>query len=153
MFRASFERSVAASGHVVLPVVFRAALPEADHGRVVLTRGLVGAMPCLEIRTASAHATLAADTRATDEEAAAYRRFQLASACACRLDRRGRMLLPKNLRAYVQLGSRVLLLASIDAIVVIDPQAWACREAETTEALTQGANTVRVPAAKSSSTP
>ncbi len=139
MFRASYERSVSVSGHVFLPAVFRNALPEVDHGRIVITRGLVGDLPCLEIRTASAFATFAADTKATDAAAVAYRRFQIASAHAGQLDRRGRILLPKDRRDYALLGSRVLLLATIETIVVVDPQAWTCLDAAMNEASTQGA--------------
>ena len=109
MFIGEYSHTIDAKGRLIVPSKFREQLGD----EFVVTKGLDG---CLFVYENSEWKSFEEKLHAlplTNANARKFSRFFLAGACACEVDRQGRILIPSVLREFAHLEKDVVLVGSI----------------------------------------
>ena len=102
MFIGEYSHTIDAKGRLIVPSKFREQLGD----EFVVTKGLDG---CLFVYENSEWKSFEEKLHAlplTNANARKFSRFFLAGACACEVDRQGRILIPSVLREFATSGKR-----------------------------------------------
>ncbi len=102
MFIGEYSHTIDAKGRLIVPSKFREQLGD----EFVVTKGLDG---CLFVYENSEWKSFEEKLHAlplTNANARKFSRFFLAGACACEVDRQGRILIPSVLREFATAGKR-----------------------------------------------
>ena len=106
MFIGEYSHTIDAKGRLIVPSKFREQLGD----EFVVTKGLDG---CLFVYENSEWKSFEEKLHAlplTNANARKFSRFFLAGACACEVDRQGRILIPSVLREFAKLEKDVVLV-------------------------------------------
>ncbi len=119
-FIGEYYHSIDAKGRVIIPLKFREALGD----KFYISKGLDG---CLWIHPSEEWAAFRASLRelsAIDEDSRRFKRFFLAGAAECELDKQGRILIPGPLRNYSELTKDVVLAGMDNRIEIWSQEKW-----------------------------
>ena len=121
MFTGEYRHTVDDKGRIAVPAKFRAQLGAG----AVVSRWLDA---CLAIHTTQGWEALAAKVAAlpiTAQNARRFQRLSIAGAAQVELDRQGRVLLPADLPAHIDLGNEAVVVGSRDHAEIWVPDTWA----------------------------
>lgn len=119
-FIGEYNHTIDAKGRVIIPQKFREALGDSFY----ISKGLDG---CLWIHPSEEWASFRASLRslsAIDEDSRRFKRFFLAGATDCELDKQGRILIPGPLRNYADLTKDVVLAGMDNRIEIWSQAKW-----------------------------
>lgn len=120
MFIGEFQHSIDEKGRLSLPVKFRGELAIG----CVLTRGLDG---CLWLHTQEEWDKIAAQVSAlpiTQKNARSFSRFVLSGAMDLKIDKAGRINLPKYLTDYAGIKSKVVVTGMNTRLEIWSAEKW-----------------------------
>lgn len=137
MFRGIGSINLDDKGRLAIPTRYREELQECTEGQLVVTvtvnerctdeTGCLWLYPLPELeqleQTISKLLTL-------NKMAGKLRRFLIGNASECDMDKQGRLLLPKQLRMFVGLDKKVVLVGQLNKFEIWNDQAWTARENE-----------------------
>lgn len=119
-FTGEYNHTVDAKGRVIVPSKFREQLGES----FVVTRGFDN---CLTVYADPDWKDFSEKVNAlpiTDPRARKMKRFFLAGAVTCEVDKQGRILLPANLREFAGIDKEAVLAGVGDHIEICSREAW-----------------------------
>lgn len=123
-FLGEYEVPVDDKGRIFLPAELRRNLdPEADDTLVVV-RGLDG---CLTAHPRNAWTQIADRMKRlpqTEQKVRLYYRGTLSQAAEVRLDRQGRVSVPRKLLERAGIAERMVVIGALDRLEFWNPQAW-----------------------------
>lgn len=117
-FLGEYEATVDAKGRFLLPAGFKKQLPEKREAAFVLNRGFE---KCLSLYTSESWNPLyneLSNLNDFDPKVRQFKRFFLNGATLVEMDSAGRILLPKNLMEYAEIGKDIVLVSAIDKIEI-----------------------------------
>lgn len=120
MFIGEYSHTIDAKGRLIVPSKFREQLGD----EFVVTKGLDG---CLFVYENSEWKSFEEKLHAlplTNANARKFSRFFLAGACACEVDRQGRILIPSVLREFAKLEKDVVLVGVGSRIEIWNKAVW-----------------------------
>ena len=120
MFIGEYSHTIDAKGRLIVPSKFREQLGD----EFVVTKGLDG---CLFVYENSEWKSFEEKLHAlplTNANARKFSRFFLAGACACEVDRQGRILIPSVLREFAKLEKDVVLVGVGSRIEIWTKAVW-----------------------------
>ena len=120
MFMGEYNHNIDSKGRLIIPARFREQLGDS----FVVTQGLDG---CLYIYTNEDWQIFEEKLKKlplTSKNARIFKRFFLAKATPCDVDKQGRILLPSSLRQCANLDKDVILAGVGDRIEIWDRQKW-----------------------------
>ena len=120
MFIGEYSHTIDAKGRLIVPSRFREQLGD----EFVVTKGLDG---CLFVYENSEWKSFEEKLHAlplTNANARKFSRFFLAGACACEVDRQGRILIPSVLREFAKLEKDVVLVGVGSRIEIWNKAVW-----------------------------
>lgn len=123
-FLGEYESTVDAKGRFLLPVGFKKQLPEAESTMFVLNRGFE---KCLSLYPEQSWKPIYEEISHLndfDPKVREFRRYFLNGATRIELDSAGRLLLPKNLMEYAELGKDIVLVSAVNKIEIWDKQKY-----------------------------
>ncbi len=120
MFKGEFKHTIDEKGRLIIPSRFRELLGD----ECVLTKGLDGCLSIYPIKAWEAFEDKLRKLPMTDKNARTFTRFFVAGACACELDKQGRILVPSTLREFAGLDKDVVLTGYLDRIEIWSKEAW-----------------------------
>lgn len=115
-----YEHNIDAKGRLIMP----AKLKEDIGEKFVITQGLDG---CLFVYSQSEWKNFEDKLRTfplTNKDARALKRFFLAKATECELDKQGRFLISSNLREFASLEKEVVIIGVLDKIEIWSKEKW-----------------------------
>ena len=104
---------------------------------MVLARGTDGCIDVCPKHEWEERSARAKSFSALDENARAFRRLIFSGAQPASIDKQGRMVLPKDLRAFAGITDEVVLAGQDDYLELWAPEKWAPQE-------TQGSNLIQI---------
>ncbi len=120
MFIGEYQHTIDEKGRVSVPVKFRAELASG----CIVTRGLDG---CLWLYPDSEWQKIAsniAELPLTQKDARSFSRFILSGAMEVKIDKNGRINLPKYLADYAGIKSKVVVAGMYNRLELWSEQAW-----------------------------
>lgn len=123
-FLGEYESTVDAKGRFLLPIGFKKQLPEAESTTFVLNRGFE---KCLSLYPEQSWKPIYEEISSLndfDPKVREFRRYFLNGAIRIELDSAGRLLLPKNLMEYAELGKDIVLVSAVNKIEIWDKQKY-----------------------------
>ena len=120
MFMSQYYHTVDAKGRLIVPAKYREQLGD----EFVITKGLDG---CLFVYGNADWEILEKKLTSlpvTNANARKFSRFFLAGACACEVDRQGRILIPSVLREFAHLEKDVVLVGVGSRIEIWNKAVW-----------------------------
>ena len=120
MFIGEYEHTVDAKGRVIMPVKLREEMGE----KFIVTKGQEG---CLFAYSQNEWKNFEEKLRTfplTNKDARALKRFFLARATECELDKQGRFLINSNLREFAGLEKEVVIIGVLDKIEIWSKEKW-----------------------------
>lgn len=120
MFIGQFEHSIDTKSRIAIPSRFRKDFQEG----VVLTKGLDGCLFLFSKTRWQKMADSIGQLPTTKSSARLYARLLLASAVAEKFDKQGRVVVPRFLKRYAGLKSKVVVTGLYDRVEVWDKKIW-----------------------------
>lgn len=120
MFIGEYSHTIDSKGRLIVPSKFREQLGD----EFVVTKGLDGCLFVYENSEWKAFEEKLHALPLTNTNARKLTRFFLAGACACEVDRQGRILIPANLREFAGLEKDVTLAGLGSRIEIWDKQKY-----------------------------
>jgi len=120
MFIGEFNHSIDEKSRVSVPAKFREELAKG----LVLTRGLDGCLWVYPIEKWAGIVESVAKLPVTQKNARSFSRFILSGAMDIKLDRAGRVLIPKYLAEYAGLKNKVVVIGMNDRLELWSEQSW-----------------------------
>lgn len=121
MFIGEYNHTIDAKGRLIVPSKFREQLGD----EFIVTRGLDGCLFVYENSEWKSFEEKLNELPLSNEKARMMKRYFLAGANACEVDRQGRILIPAVLREFAKLGKDVTLVGVGDRIEIWDKTIWA----------------------------
>lgn len=124
MFYGEYEHSIDRKGRLIIPAKFRQALHEHQIQTLVLTRGLDNCLFLFaesEWRLAEARFKQIPFTKA---EGRRFNRLFFSGATEIQVDRLGRILIPKSLKEFAQIGGDVVIVGVSNRIEIWAKDTW-----------------------------
>ena len=124
MFYGEFEHTIDRKGRLIVPAKFRQALKEHDVKALFLTRGLdvcLFLFPESEWRMAEARFRQIPFTKS---EGRKFNRLFFSGAAEVRVDRLGRLLVPKALKDFAQIKQDVVIVGVSNRMEVWSKTKW-----------------------------
>ncbi len=115
-----YEHNIDTKGRIIMP----AKLKEAIGEKFVITQGLDG---CLFAYSQNEWKNFEEKLRTfplTNKDARALKRFFLARATECEIDKQGRFLISSNLREFAKLQKEVVIIGVLDKIEIWSKDKW-----------------------------
>lgn len=141
-FLGEYEVPVDDKGRIFLPAELRRNLePEADDTLVVV-RGLDG---CLTAHPRNAWTQIAERMKQlphTEKKVRLYYRNVLSQAAEAKLDRQGRMSVPRKLLERVGITDRLVVIGQLDRLEFWQPEAWLQYQSQSAPALEEVAESL-----------
>lgn len=140
MFRGRYDHNVDDKGRTSIPVKFRELLVEPYADKLIVTNHFD---PCLVAYPYAEWAALEekiAQQSQFDENIIGLKRFFIAAAVECQVDKAGRVLLPQNLRDYAEITNEVVWTGQVRTIELWSAHKWkeqheAAKQAESMKTL------------------
>ena len=120
MFIGEFNHSIDEKGRLSVPAKFREELAKG----LVLTRGLDGCLWLYPAEKWQGIVESVAKLPVTQKNARSFSRFILSGAMDLKLDRAGRVLIPKYLSEYASIKSKVVIIGINDKLELWADQSW-----------------------------
>lgn len=123
-FLGEHEIPVDAKGRIFIPAEFRKKLPEEAEDTFVVVRGLDG---CLAAYPQHVWADIAKQMMRlppTEKKSRIYVRSMLSQAAEVKLDRQGRVLVPRKLLDRVGIKEAMIVIGALDKLEFWDPGVW-----------------------------
>ena len=120
MFMGEYRHTVDSKGRLIIPAKFRELLG----AEFVVTRGLDGCLFVYHMDSWGEYVEELKKLPLTDRNARLFKRFLIAGATTCELDRQGRILLPVTLREFADIDKDVLLAGMLDHIEIWNEERW-----------------------------
>ena len=120
MLIGEYEHSIDTKGRLIMP----AKLKEDIGEKFVITQGLDG---CLFAYSQTEWKNFEDKLRTfplTSKDARALKRFFLARATECEIDKQGRFLISGNLRKFAELEKEVIIIGALDKIEIWSKAKW-----------------------------
>ncbi len=120
MFIGEYSHNLDTKGRIIIPSKFREEL----HSSFILTRGLDG---CLTIYSLEQWNKIFEEINklpTTKKAVRQYTRVLTSNACECSLDNQGRILIPSNLSAPLNIKKECVIVGANDHIEIWDKNAW-----------------------------
>lgn len=124
MFYGEYEHAIDRKGRVIIPATFRKTLQTNNIDTIFLTRGLDGCLFVFsepEWRVAEAHFKQVPFTKA---EGRKFNRLFFSGAIEVRLDRLGRVLVPKHLKEFAQIKQDVMIVGVGNRMEIWSKDKW-----------------------------
>jgi len=120
MFIGEFQHSIDEKGRLSIPVKFR---PDLSSG-LVLTRGLDGCLWLYPIGKWQGIVNEVAKLPFTQKNARSFTRFILSGAMDLKIDKAGRINIPKYLESYAGVKSKVVVIGMNDRLEIWSEERW-----------------------------
>lgn len=147
MFKGSHPVTIDAKGRLAIPASYRQALIDDCGGRLVVTRHFD---PCLLLYPLTEYQKFEARLLAKgglNPKVRNMQRLFIGNARDVDMDKQGRLLLPSNLRAIVNLGSKAVLSGMGNLFEIWDEDTFDARNADTAATLAEEAANGELPEA------
>ena len=115
-----YEHNIDAKGRLIMPAKLKDDIGE----KFVITQGLDG---CLFVYSENEWKNFEEKLRTfplTNKDARALKRFFLARATECEIDKQGRFLISSNLREFAGLQKEVVIIGVLDKIEIWSKEKW-----------------------------
>ena len=115
-----YEHTIDTKGRIIMPSKLKDDIGE----KFVITQGLDG---CLFVYSQSEWKNFEDKLRTfplTNKDARALKRFFLARATECEIDKQGRFLISSNLREFAKLTKEVVIIGVLDKIEIWSKDRW-----------------------------
>ena len=120
MLIGEYEHNIDAKGRLIMPAKLKDDIGE----KFVITQGLDG---CLFVYSQNEWKNFEEKLRTfplTNKDARALKRFFLARATECEIDKQGRFLIPNNLREYATLEKEINIIGVGTRIEIWNRESW-----------------------------
>ena len=115
-----YEHTIDTKGRIIMPSKLKEDIGE----KFVITQGLDG---CLFVYSQNERKNFEDKLRTfplTNKDARALKRFFLARATECEIDKQGRFLISSNLREFAKLTKEVIIIGVLDKIEIWSKDRW-----------------------------
>ncbi|RYD88180.1 MAG: division/cell wall cluster transcriptional repressor MraZ, partial [Sphingobacteriales bacterium] len=119
-FLGEYEATLDAKGRFLLPAGFKRQLPEGEATRFVLNRGFEKCLTLYPMQSWKPLYDQISTLNDFDPKVREFRRYFLNGAVEVEPDTAGRILVPKNLAEYANLGKDLVLAAAVNKIEIWD---------------------------------
>jgi MraZ protein len=124
MFRGRYDHAVDEKGRTSLPVKFRELLVGAYDDRLIVTCQLDPCLIAYPYAEWAAFEEKLAQRSQFDPSIVELKRFFVANAVECPVDKAGRVLLPQSLRDYAGITSEVVWVGQVKTIELWSAPQW-----------------------------
>jgi MraZ protein len=124
MFRGRYDHSVDEKGRTSIPVKFRELLTAHFDDRLIVTNQFDTCLVAYPYAEWAAFEEKVALQSQFDENIIALKRFFIAAAVECPVDRQGRILLPQNLRDYADIRGDAVWVGQVRTIEIWAAHRW-----------------------------
>jgi MraZ protein len=124
MFYGEYDHTIDRKGRLIIPAKFRQALKEQGVASLFVTRGLDGCLfvfPEAEFRTSESRLKQIPFTKS---EGRKFNRMFFAGAAELRIDRLGRLLIPKHLKEFAAIKQDVVIVGVSTRMEIWAKDAW-----------------------------
>jgi len=120
MFRGQHDQSIDPKGRIILPAKFREVLvSEYDHN-LVITKNLDGCLVAYPVAEWVLKEELLKQLPTGRKEVRMLKRFYMAPASECAMDRQGRIVIPPSLKQFAHLEKSIVIAGDIDHFEIWD---------------------------------
>lgn len=123
-FLGEYEVPVDDKGRVFIPVELRRKLEPEAGDTFVIVRGLDGCLSAHPQNTWSKIAQRMMELPQTEQKVRLFYRGILSQAAEARLDKQGRVSIPRKLLERAGIGERMTIIGSLDRLELWNPEAW-----------------------------
>lgn len=117
-FLGEYESTVDAKGRFLLPAGFKKQLSDKKEESFVLNRGFEKCLSLYPMESWKPIFNEISTLNDFDPKVRQFKRYFLNGATPVEMDSAGRILLPKNLMEYAELGKDIVLVSAIDKIEI-----------------------------------
>ncbi|OIO01202.1 cell division/cell wall cluster transcriptional repressor MraZ [Candidatus Desantisbacteria bacterium CG_4_10_14_0_8_um_filter_48_22] len=125
MFSGEYSHAIDKKGRLIIPSRFREILTERYEEKFIMTKGLD---TCLLLYPADEWNELEKKMKevstVTNPSARAFKRFMIAGAIECTVDKQGRIMIPSNLRVYAQITRDVVITGNLEKVEIWAKERW-----------------------------
>ena len=123
-FLGEYEIPVDAKGRIFIPAEFRKKLPEEAEDTFVVVRGLDGCLAAYPQHVWAGIAKQMMRLPPTEKKSRIYVRSMLSQAAEVKLDRQGRVLVPRKLLDRAGIKEAMIVIGALDKLEFWDPGVW-----------------------------
>ena len=123
-FLGEYEVPIDEKGRIFIPAELRRKLLPEDGDTLVVIRGLDGCLTAHPLQSWSAISKKIMELPQTDQKVRLFSRGTLSQAAELKLDRQGRVNLPRKLLERAGIGDRMTVIGALDKLEFWNPEAW-----------------------------
>lgn len=123
-FLGEYEVPVDEKGRIFIPAELRRKLLPEDGDTLVVIRGLDGCLTAHPLQSWSVIAKKIMELPQTDQKVRLFSRGTLSQAAELKLDRQGRVNLPRKLLDRAGIGDRMTVIGALDKLEFWNPEVW-----------------------------
>jgi MraZ protein len=123
-FLGEHEVPVDAKGRVFIPAEFRKKLPPEAEDTFVVLRGLDGCLTAYPQHVWAEIAKKMMRLPPTEQKSRIFVRSMLSQAAEVKLDRQGRVLMPRKLLDRVGIKDAMIIIGALDKLEIWEPGVW-----------------------------
>jgi MraZ protein len=120
MFRGQHDQSIDPKGRIILPAKFREVLVSQYDHNLVITKNLDGCLVAYPVAEWVLKEELLKQLPTGRKEVRMLKRFYMAPASECAMDRQGRIVIPPSLKQFAHLEKSIVIAGDIDHFEIWD---------------------------------
>lgn len=120
MFRGQHDQSIDPKGRIILPAKFREVLVSQYDHNLVITKNLDMCLVAYPVAEWVLKEDLLKQLPTGRKEVRMLKRFYMASASECIMDRQGRIVIPPSLKQFARLEKSIVIAGDIDHFEIWD---------------------------------
>lgn len=120
MFRGQHDQSIDPKGRIILPAKFREVLVSQYDHNLVITKNLDMCLVAYPVAEWVLKEDLLKQLPTGRKEVRMLKRFYMASASECTMDRQGRIVIPPSLKQFASLEKSIVIAGDIDHFEIWD---------------------------------
>jgi MraZ protein len=123
-FLGEYEVPVDEKGRIFIPAELRRKLLPEDGDTLIVVRGLDGCLTAHPLQSWSSISKKIMELPQTDQKVRLFSRGTLSQAAELKLDRQGRVNLPRKLLDRAGIGDRMTVIGALDKLEFWNPEVW-----------------------------
>ncbi|MFH1568673.1 MAG: division/cell wall cluster transcriptional repressor MraZ [Gemmatimonadota bacterium] len=143
-FLGEYEVPVDDKGRVFIPVELRRKLEPEAGDTFIIVRGLDGCLAAHPQNTWSKIAERMMQLPQTEHKVRLFYRGTLSQASEARLDRQGRVTIPRKLLERAGIQDRMIIIGALDRLELWNPEAWSQYVAQAESTLEEAAESLHM---------
>ena len=120
MFRGQHDQSIDPKGRIILPAKFREVLVSQYDHNLVITKNLDGCLVAYPVAEWVLKEERLKQLPTGRKEVRMLKRFYMAPASECAMDRQGRIVIPPSLKQFAHLEKNIVIAGDIDHFEIWD---------------------------------